>query len=77
MIAVLVIWVLPALACNLPRALEPTEPPVYSPSIEPVSTPARLGAWGGSIPGNLVPTVLPHPAGCLVISGSQPADRFP
>ena len=82
LLAVLLIWLFPALACNLPAAPEPT--PVPSPvALRPTSTPVQLSGWGKSIPGSLAtPTPQPTQAGektwnfpGLNILSSFPADN--
>jgi LasA protease len=77
LISVLVIWVFPALACNLPRGQEPIETLVPAPSVEPTNTPVHLGAWARSIPGNLVPTVQPTPPDAWTFTGLNPLTSFP
>ena len=61
--AVLILWLLPALACNLPSAPPPTAtPPSAMPTVRTPTrspTPTRLEDWGKSLPGQLAPTPEP------------------
>jgi LasA protease len=61
-LTILLIWLLPALACNLPVAPHPAAPPemvVHSPS--PTPLPLNLDGQGKSAPGNPITTPLPAP----------------
>jgi LasA protease len=75
-VAILVMWVLPALACNIPRAMDSTQTP-DSLAIEPSRTPAHLNGWGRSIPGNLVPTFQPTQPNAWSFPGLNPLTGFP
>lgn len=73
--AVLILWVLPALACNLPKAPQNTPSPAAQPQAS--STPTRLNAWGKTLPGKLAPTAQPTAQDAWTFPGLAPLTVFP
>ena len=74
--ALLVIWVLPALACNIPSAASTPAPVTVEPPSS-TNTPGHLNAWGRSIPGNLVPQPQPTQPDAWTFPGLDPLRGFP
>ena len=55
-LAILLIWIIPALACNIPQA---TDPVILTLAPHPSATPSRLNGEGNSVPGSPPPTLSP------------------
>jgi len=74
--ALLLLWVLPALACNLPAAAPEQPAPQASPTPSPQASPTRLAAWGKTLPGRLAPTPPPPAPSAWTFPGLRRLTTF-